>query len=453
MSKLPILQKNAYLSLVIKDNGIWAHLSYTDYNAQREYILTDYTDLNPLKQRLDDEFFTKNFWYEYFDNLEKVFNWDIVNREREKIFMFVGFKEEGEGVSGVRVLVDENQKFFNKIFDSLRAFSNDIALRLTDDSYIYNLLEGLMDRLEYEDMIYADLDLMDFKIYRAMRVTEKGKESIQITKSKISWENEYGLIDSVKDSRFKAFLASDYTSSEILNHWSNFVLNRVLFTEDPGVLDILRSYATIQNYSIYKNNSAKLEAFGSLSENSCMILSGYIPMILGKQKTLMTIIDGLEVMGMFDCIWDLEKKILSYGKSFVYGSQSNDIILTKKELFKSTTKVLIPDVGYGKNPNKVIMSGYSDSLSLGKNEFYALSPQFTYIELPSHEDKLVVETEFKKGASIKRLRKEKVGFISIPGKKVYESLLVDARPRPIVYGPDVYTNKSKLSAWLNDFKA
>ncbi|MDD4381900.1 MAG: hypothetical protein PHE21_00965, partial [Candidatus Dojkabacteria bacterium] len=113
MSKLPILQKNAYLSLVIKDNGIWAHLSYTDYNAQREYILSDYTDLNPLKQRLDDEFFTKNFWYEYFDNLEKVFNWDIVNREREKIFMFVNFKEEGEGVSGVRVLVDENQKFFN----------------------------------------------------------------------------------------------------------------------------------------------------------------------------------------------------------------------------------------------------------------------------------------------------------------------------------------------------
>lgn len=453
MSKLPILQKNAYLSMVIKDNGIWAHLSYTDHNAQREYILSDFTDLNPLKQRLDDEFFTKNFWYEYFDNLEKVFNWDIVNRDKEKLFMFVDFQDEGDGVSGVRVLVDENQKFFDKIFASLRGFSNDIALRIIDDSYIYNLLEGLVERLGYEDLIYADLDLMNFKIYRAMKITEKGKETIQITKSKISWENEFGLIDSIKDSRFKAFLASDFTTPEILNYWSNFVLNRVFQTEDPGILDILRSYTTIQNYSMYKNNTLKLEGFGSLTEDSCIILSGYIPMILGKQKTLMSLIDGLEIMGMFDCIWDFEKKILSYGKSFVYGSSSNDIILTKKELFKSVTKVLIPSVKYGKNPNKVIMSGYSDSLSLGKEEFYALSPQLTYIELPSHEDKLVIETEFKNGAGIKSLKKSSVGFISVPGKKIYESIVVDGRPRPIVYGPDVYSNKNKLSIWINDFKA
>jgi len=54
MSKLPILQKNAYLSLVVKNNSIWAHLAYTDHNAGREYILSDFTDLNPLKQRLDD---------------------------------------------------------------------------------------------------------------------------------------------------------------------------------------------------------------------------------------------------------------------------------------------------------------------------------------------------------------------------------------------------------------
>src|SRR5512133_1412976 len=116
MSTLPMLEKNSYLSLVISDNNIWAHLAYTDHNANREYILSDFTDLNPLKQRLDDDFFTKNFWYEYFDNLEKVFNWNIVDRNGYGIFSFRKFVEEGDGIAGIRILMDENQKYFNKIF-------------------------------------------------------------------------------------------------------------------------------------------------------------------------------------------------------------------------------------------------------------------------------------------------------------------------------------------------
>ena len=453
MSKLPILQKNAYLSLVVKDNSIWAHLAYTDHNAQREYILSDFTDLNPLKQRIDDEFFTKKFWYEYFDNLEKVFNWDIVDRDTYRLQMYKAFKDEGVGLTGIRVLVDENQKYFNTIFASLREFSKDVAVRVVDDSYIYNLLEGLLDRMEYEDILYMDMDLSDFKIYRARKVMENKKEKNIITKSKISWGNEYGVIDSVRDARFKAFLASDFASKDILNYWSNFVLNKIFFTEDPNILDILRSYTTIQNYSLYQDNIDKLSGFGTDSKNNAMIISGHIPAVLGKQKTLMSVVEGLEIMGEIDCLWDLEKKILSYGKSYIFGTNSTDIILTRKEVFAPATKVLIPEVKSVKNQNKVIMSGYTESLSMEKNEFYALSPEFTFVQLPKHQDKLVVEVEFKKEIVIPNGVKNKVGFVSIPGKGRYDSILVDGRPRPIVYGPDVYTNRSKLSMWLNDFKA
>ena len=453
MSKLPILQKNAYLSLVVKNNSIWAHLAYTDHNAGREYILSDFTDLNPLKQRLDDEFFTRKFWYEYFDNLEKVFNWDIVDRDTYRLQMYKTFKDEGVGLTGIRVLVDENQKYFNTIFSSLREFSKDIAVRIVDDSYIYNLLEGLLGRMEYDDILYVDMDLLDFKIYRGRKIIENKKEKTIITKSKISWGNEYGVIDSVRDARFRAFLASDFASKDILNYWSNFVLNKIFFTEDPNILDILRSYTTIQNYSLYQDNINKLSGFGIGSQRNAMIISGHIPTVLGKQKTLMSVIDGLEIMGEIDCIWDLEKKILSYGKSYIFGTNSTDIILTRKEVFAPATKVLIPEVKNVKNQNKVIMSGYTESLSMEKNEFYALSPEFTFVQLPKHQDKLVVEVEFKKDIVIPNGVKSKVGFVSIPGKSRYDSILVDGRPRPIVYGPDVYTNRSKLSVWLNDFKA
>ncbi|KKQ10799.1 MAG: hypothetical protein US23_C0023G0003 [candidate division WS6 bacterium GW2011_GWE1_36_69] len=109
MSTLPMLEKNSYLSLVISDNNIWAHLAYTDHNANREYILSDFTDLNPLKQRLDDDFFTKNFWYEYFDNLEKVFNWNIVDKNAYGIFSFRKFQEEGDGISGITRPLEHSQ--------------------------------------------------------------------------------------------------------------------------------------------------------------------------------------------------------------------------------------------------------------------------------------------------------------------------------------------------------
>ena len=66
MKNLSLLEKNAYLSIIIKDNGIWAHLAYTDFNAGREYILSDFTDLTPLRYRLDDDVFNRKFWQEYF---------------------------------------------------------------------------------------------------------------------------------------------------------------------------------------------------------------------------------------------------------------------------------------------------------------------------------------------------------------------------------------------------
>ena len=140
-----------YISVLIKDNGITAHLAYTDYNADRSYILSDFTDLSPLRKRLDDDFFTQQFWYEYFDNLEKVFNWDFVQRDDSDVFSFIEFQDEGYGTSGIRVLVDDNQKYFNNIFASLRNFSRNIALRILDDNYARLLVNDVAERMGYDD--------------------------------------------------------------------------------------------------------------------------------------------------------------------------------------------------------------------------------------------------------------------------------------------------------------
>ena len=63
-------------------------------------------------------------------------------------------------------------------------------------------------------------------------------------------------------------------------------------------------------------------------------------------------------------------------------------------------------------------------------------------------DKLVIEGEFKNGAYMIPNREKFFGFISTPDNKKYESILVDGRIRPIVYGPDSYSNKLKLQTWI-----
>lgn len=449
MSKLSILQKNAYLAIVIKDNGIWSHLAYTDHNASREYILSDFTDLTPLRYRLDDDTFTKEFWLEYFTNLSKSLNWDLLNTSKDSIFTFVPFKTEGEGVSGVRVEIDDNQKFFDKIFASIREFSKDISLKVIDDLYVQKILNGLIEKTEYEDIMYIDMDLLDFSVFRIKKgYDKKNKEDINaFTKAKINWKDEISLIDSIRDSRFKAFLATELGNREILNYWSNFVLNRVLFSEDPNIIDILRAYSTIQSHSIFRDNREKVENFGFSKGESAVIISGYIPRILGQSKTLLSIIDGLELLGNFDCFWDLDMRLLSYGKSYTLGINTMDIILTRKEVFSLASKVVIPQIKSHKQ-NKVIFSGNTEALGFDKSEIFALSSEYTYIKFPEHSQKLVVEGEFKNGAVGQPGNFKDIGFVSNPDTKKYESLLIDGRPRPIVYGPDSYSNKLKLQKWI-----
>ena len=234
MPKLSILEKNAYINILIKDNGIWGYLAYMDYNANREYILSDYTDINSLRFLLDDNVFTKDFWFEYFDNLENIFNWNIVDKDKSSIFTFRRFKEEGDGISGVRVQIDDNQEFFREIFDSVRDFSNDVSLRVVDDQYMNSILEGILRRMNLDDLMLVDMDLFHFSIFRVKADYEKGKPTgkLSFTKSKLSWKDEISLIDSVKDSRFNAFLATELSSENLFNIWGNFVIDKPLVVQD-----------------------------------------------------------------------------------------------------------------------------------------------------------------------------------------------------------------------------
>ena len=197
---------------------------------------------------------------------------------------------------------------------------------------------------------------------------------------------------------------------------------------------------------MFRDNKEKLEGFGVSGKESCLIISGYIPQVLGKSKTLLTLIDGLELEGSFDCTWDLDMRLLSYGKSYVHATSSVDVILTGKVMHPSFTKVVIPHHKFT-TPNKVVFNGKIESLGQKEGDVLAISCKFNYVNFPDQE-RFVMSGVLKDGFKVPPERGSGIEFVSSKDGKKYESLLIDVRPRPIIYGPDSYSNKSKLQNWL-----
>jgi len=451
MSILPMLKKNAYLTLLIKDNFVYANLAYSDITAQRTYILSDSTDLSPLKFRLDDLIFSKNFWYEYFDSLEKIFDWDIVDRTYEGIFKIKGFEREEVGVSGIKVIIDDNQPFFKKVLVSLKEFSNDISLKILDNNQFELLLDGITSRLGYDDVIWIDLDMSHFSVYRNKKIhTSSGifpkgnVNEVGFSSFKIDWGNEIGLIDFIKSSKIKAFLTSDSSSDEISDRWANLIAHNCEYILDPVLHDLLRAFTTLQLLSIKQQNKEKLG--GIVGRNTGIFVSGNISKLLTRRELLLSIIDGLELEGVIDLYIDKENRMLTFGKSMIEKEQSEDIVVFKGDILPSASKILIPEIS-SQGKNKVIFSGKASSQNTQDRDIYALESVLQIMKIPLIGEKVVIEGELKNGTIFPHFTSNKIEFLSSKNTIIFEYLVIDGRHRPIVYGPSAQSNRIKFKIW------
>jgi hypothetical protein len=453
MEKLPLLEKNAYLTIVVKDNAIWSHLAYVDYSSEIQYILSDYTDMSHLKRRLDDYLFMENFWEEYFILLEKTFGWKMMQSLDKDLNRIIEFKDENYGLGGIKVLVDDDQDFLTNIFHSLSKYSHDISVRVMDTPYIRKLIGKFSDRMDYETLIYMDLDINSFQIYRVDRNEGNRKDidklptAYKYNEVTQQWSNEIALIDSVKDRRLGAFLASDIDNSNLQNSWANMILHPVDVLLDYNLIDILRSFTTVQLLSLLTDNKSKLEGIGD--RKTGLIIGGKIPRLLGKKTTLLTVIDGLELYGNFDVIWDNKCEILAYGITVAEGTHSNDIVLGKNEILSGITKVFIPELKSKKARDKVVFSGSIKSQDFETESVIVLGDTFEMLDVKNQINKVVFEGNFENSVYIPSLPGGKLSFVSSPLGVKYDSILIDSRLRPIVYGADRYKNKLMINKWLN----
>jgi len=452
MKELPALQKNAYLTIVVKDNAIWSHLAYVDYSHEVQYILSDYTDISHLRRRLDDYIFMESFWREYFKLLQKNFGWEIMTSIDEKLNRVIEFKDENYGLNGIKVLVDDNQGFLTNIFYSVSQYSHDIAVRVMDTSYIRKLIGGFVEKLEYSTLIYMDLDIDSFQIYRVDKEGKSIKKGEFLDRYKYAevsqqWSNEIGVVDSVKNRRLRAFLATDIDSSQMQNNWANLILHPVDVLVDPNLLDVLRSFTTVQLLSLLNDNRFKLSKIGE--GNSLVVLGGKVPRLLGKKAMLLSLIDGLELYGCFDVAWDNECKLPAYGVSASEGTKSKDIVIGKNDIVSGKTKVVIPELKSNKARNKVIFSGSINSQDYDREKIVVLGDTFEMLDIKNKINKVVFEGNFENNVYIPSIKNGRIDFVSSPLGMRYDNVLIDSRTRPVVYDTDNYKNKLKINKWLN----
>jgi hypothetical protein len=394
----------------------------------------------------------EGFWEEYFTLLQKNIGWEIMESIDDKLNRVVKFQDENYGVSGVKVLVDDNQDFLTNIFHSISQYSHDIAVRVMDKQYMRKMIGKFSENLEYQSLIYLDLDIDSFQIYRVDRDNKPSRNN-KLPKQYLynevvqQWNNEIGVIDSIKNRKLRAFLAADLNSSQLQNSWANLIIHPVDVLLDPNLIDILRSFTTVQLLSLLNDNRSKLANVGD--GNTLLILGGKIPRLLGMKTTLLALIDGLELYGHFDVAWDNECRALAYAISASEGVESQDIVIGRNEVLSAKTKVIIPELKTKKAKDKVVFSGSINSQDYEKEKIVVLGDTFELLKIRNKVNKVIFEGKFEKNVYIPDLKDQKLEFVSSPLGMRYENILIDSRLRPIVYGTDSYKNKLKINKWLN----
>ena len=149
---------------------------------------------------------------------------------------------------------------------------------------------------------------------------------------------------------------------------------------------------------------------------------------------------------MVDVFIDNDNKVLTYGKSLVQKEQSRDILVVKSDVLPKASKLVIPYIP-SKGRNKVVFSGQFLSQDTSSTEIYGINPLFEIFSFPNTEESVIFEAELKNGATFAHLTSDNIQIMSSTKDLFYEDIVVDCRGRPVVYGPDAYTNRVKLRLW------
>ncbi|WKZ31358.1 MAG: hypothetical protein QY318_01120 [Candidatus Dojkabacteria bacterium] len=467
MGRLSLLEKNAFLSIYANRYGLHATFAYSHYEIDRSYTFNDFTVIDWENDPVGEY----DFWLEYLQKLGDKFEWEFLENSFSKFSMgkVREFEDEGEGVSAIRFVFDGNLEERSKSINAIHGYFPEVIVEVLDNKKGRDLLSKLAIRLGYRDALLIDLNLHKFEIFRS-KVNEKTRSANladihdkpwDSAHSKISWDSNRALIEKLKDARLKAFATVDPEGSVVYNQWANLVCDRYASTSNRNLLDILRSYATVQLLSMF--NSAKLfDGMGQGQKPTLLIITGGIPSMLKSDQTYLAILDGLQLRGSFDVMFSSNYEVFTLADEFIEGVNAKYYIVTLGQITERMERLFAPDIPGRPEEKKTVFMANITTKGTGEKTVYALASSIANIDLPKEE--YVIDGDFVKGAYIeggsllgmsggeKKSSRKGEGFMwhSAKEKLQIDRIVVDARYKPVVYGPDYRVNKNKISSWIGE---
>lgn len=447
MSQLPLLEKNAYLAIQLTHNSICANLSYSHYDIGRHYVLTDETFFDPLY----DDITEQRFWDEYFAELTKVFDWKLVISTNTKASMaqIARFRDEGDGIAGISFIVHDKLPNRVKILSVLHTYIPTAEIVIQSETEVQKYLPDLAHKLGYKNLIHINADMEKFDVTNVDLVTDKGKTTKRVTTAKIHWDNRQSLIESIRDKRIGAFSTIDLTSDQNMNLWANYVNRSVPVTDNSGIHDMLRSFLTVQLTTILKNQPQITLTNNEGPKERLVVIEGLLARVLDDKEIVISILDGFQMKGGFDLLIDENAQFMSFGKKFTEGINSSDYITPISSVLGELRYVAVVEVG-GRSSGKAVMMGEIIGRGDQMTDVYVLSSEFREYLLGDINSRNVFTGRGLKGAYVYGNGKKELIVVSDPEERQYKSVFIDARERPVIYGPDHRKNKDKLRVWTNE---
>jgi hypothetical protein len=473
MSKLSLLEKNAYLTIYLNEGVISANLAYSHYEIGRSYVLNDISQYDQNR----DELSTPYFWEQYLDGLEKLWKWGLLTDRgaNESFRSTVPFADEGNGVCSINIILWNSFKNLPEIIAAIRSISSRINVELIDHKKTADRVAGAADRFGYSDVLYVDLNPRLFRYSRMQKVSNRNKmvnikaPSWSNKIGKVSWDSIEALIDLFDSSKFKAFLSIEGREFN-RNLWANFVTKPTLKLLEGPVLDLLRSYVTAQLFSSYNDRQELFKDIGisdlgskdldegstDLSKTRLIIVSGLLAKILPVKYLAISLLDGLQLRGGFDLFIDYDDRFVSYGDQYALGINATSYIMTRDELGFNPIRIYCAEVPGSGSENRVVFDGQNiitqenqkdTNMNSQMQAVYALSGQIYSYDIPIAK-KNYVTGKFLKGAYVDGIGEEIVLTSEKHGLR-YKNLMIDARFKPTIYGPNFNVNRSNLNRWLS----
>lgn len=443
MATPPLYEKNAYLGIYITQDRIVANLAYSHYDAGRHYVHADQVRYDPVHDPVEDS----RFWDEYFEALQERFGWEILSSTGRKtaIAHYMPFVDEGKGVSHISFGIHQSVKNRSELLAAIHSYLPTAGIHIVDQKFYAQFWLQLGSKLGYEELLLLEADLFKFDLYR-LNLNPEGKNSNPIDHTKIYWDTPEHLIDSLKDKRLQAFASVDLESNSLINMWANFIMNPVEYTSNRSLHDALRSFFTVQALTMYNNKRSVLRDLGTKGKKTLVVATGFMTEVLDRREFLIGLLDGFQLRGSFDLYFDRERKITTLGQEYSAGINARHYIVPRHQLVTGVDKVYLLEVPGKKGEKKVAFSG--EIVGDGeKKDIFALTPELVRYKLEgSRNSRRVFSGKFMKEAYVEGLPQE-ILLVSEPSDVVYENVYIDARFKPVVYGPDYRANKDKIKFW------